>query len=62
MTGKKDARRKRSGKIVRRTRLVESREKKYRRSTEINRILVVTTMGWTSRGGSGERGGGGRRE
>lgn len=41
------------------TRLVESRQKKYRRSTEIIRILVVTTMGWTlamgERRGRGER-------
>lgn len=29
------------------TRPVESRQKKYRRSTEIIRILAVTTMGWT---------------
>lgn len=42
-----------------RTRLVESRQKKYRRSTEIIRILVVTTMRWTLRRGSN---GGGEKE
>lgn len=47
-----------------RTRLVESRQKKYRRSTEITRILAVTTVGRTmGKGGKkGERGSGNGRK